>query len=51
MTLFLILLAALVLADAISLAKGLRSDRSDRPPRSWGDWGSPTLPTGPFATR
>jgi hypothetical protein len=51
MTIFLILLAALVLADAASLAKNLRSDRTRRPPQSLNDWGTPTLPTTPFATR
>jgi len=51
MTIFLILLAVLVLADAVSLAKGLRSDRTRRPPQSWGDWGTAQLPTRPFATR
>jgi len=51
MTAFVILLAVLVLADAVSLAKGLRSDRTRRPPRSWDDWGTAQLPTRPFATR
>ncbi len=51
MTAILILLAVLVLADAVSLAKGLRSDRTRRPPQSLNDWGTPALPTGPFATR
>jgi len=51
MTTFLILLAVLVLADAASLAKNLRSDRTRRPPQSLNDWGTPTLPTTPFATR
>jgi hypothetical protein len=51
MTAFLILLAVLVLADAVSLVKNLRTDRTRRPPRSLQDWGSPALPTGPFATR
>ena len=52
MTTFLIVLAVLVLADAVSLAKGLRSDRTTRqPPQSWEDWGTPSLPAHPFATR
>ena len=51
MTTFLIVLALLVLADVVALAKGLRADRAARPPRSWDDWGSPTLPTRPFAAR
>ncbi len=51
MTAILILLAALVLADVVSLAKGMRSDRTRRPPQSWEDWGTAQLPTGPFATR
>jgi hypothetical protein len=51
MTIFLILLAVLVLADAVSLARGLRADRSPRPPQSWEDWGSPSLPNRPFAAR
>jgi len=50
MTIFLILLAVLVLADAVSLARGLRSDRSRRPPQPLDDWGSPSRPTHPFAT-
>jgi hypothetical protein len=51
MTAFLILLAVLVLADAVSLAKGLRSDRTRRPPQSWEDWGTPSLPARSYATR
>jgi len=52
MTPFLILLAVLVLADAVSLIKGLRADRTRRPPQSPGrDWGTAALPTRPFATR
>jgi hypothetical protein len=51
MTTFLIVLAVLVVIDAVALAKGVRTDRSTRPPRSTGDWGSPSLPTGPYATR
>ena len=51
MTIFVILLAALVLADVLALAKGLRSDATQRPPRSWDDWGTPSLPTTPFAAR
>ena len=51
MTTFLILLAALVLADAASLVKNLRSDRTRRPPQSLNDWGTTALPTTPFATR
>jgi hypothetical protein len=51
MTIFLILLAALVLADAVSLAKNLRADRTRRPPQSLNDWSTPGLPTTPFATR
>jgi len=51
MTTFLILLAVLILADAVSLARGLRADRPARPPRSWQDWGSPSLPTHPYAAR
>lgn len=49
-TAFLILLAALVLADAVSLVKNLRADRTRRPPQSLQDWGTPALPTTPFAT-
>jgi hypothetical protein len=51
MTIFLLLVLALVLADAVSLARGLRADRPAKAPRSWDDWGTPTLPTGPFAAR
>jgi hypothetical protein len=51
MTAFLIVLAVLVLADAVSLIKGLRADRTRRPPQSFGDWGTQALPTRPFATR
>jgi len=51
MTLFLLLVLALVLADAVSLARGLRADRPAKAPRSGDDWGSPTLPTRPFAVR
>ena len=51
MTIFMILLAVLVLADAASLAKNLRADRTRRPPQSPNDWGTPGLPTTPFATR
>ena len=50
MTAILILLTALVLADAVSLVKNLRADRTRRPPQSSPDWGSPALPTTPFAT-
>lgn len=51
MTAFLILLAALVLADAVSLAKNVRADRTRRTPQSPHDWGTQALPTRPFATR
>ena len=50
MTTFLILLAVLVLADAVSLARGLRSGTTRRPPQRVEDWGTPALPTHPFAT-
>ena len=50
MTTFLILLAVLVLADAVSLARGLRSGATRKPPKRVEDWGTPSLPTHPFAT-
>ena len=51
MTIFVILLAVLILADVLALTKGLRHDPTRRPPRSWEDWGTPSLPTTPFAAR
>jgi hypothetical protein len=51
MTIFLLLLAALVLIELVSGVRLLRQDRPLTPPPSHRDWSSGSLPSGPYALR
>ena len=51
MTIFVLTLIILFVANLVALRRGLRSDASRRPPRSSSDWGTADLPTVPYAIR
>jgi hypothetical protein len=51
MTIFLLLVAALVLTELVSGFRMIRQDRPLTPPASHRDWSSGPLPSGPYALR
>ena len=51
MTIFLLLVAALVLTELVSGVRLLRQDRPLTPPASHRDWATGPLPSGPYSRR